>query len=57
MEGLIMSYLLMLSSNAICDVLGVKEAHDRGLVRMLVNALLWTAACLAMVLTAWKMVG
>ena len=52
-----MSYLLVLSSNALCDVLGVKEAHDRGLVRMLVNALLWTTAGLAMVLAARKLAG
>jgi len=52
-----MSYFLMASSNALCDLLGVKDAQDRSLVRMLVNALLWTAACLAMLLAAWKLVG
>ena len=52
-----MSYFLMVSSNAICDVLRVRDAYDRSLVRMLVSALLWTAVCLAMLLAAWKLVG
>lgn len=34
--------LLMLPANAVCDALGMKDEHERGMVRMLVNMLLWT---------------
>lgn len=34
--------LLMLPANACCDRLGLVDENERGVVRMLVNALLWT---------------
>jgi hypothetical protein len=32
--------LLMAPSNAVCDAFGVKDEHERGMVRMLVNGLI-----------------
>ena len=49
--------LLMLPSNAICDVLGLVDEHERGMVRMLVNTLLWTTLCVAGALIALTLVG
>jgi len=34
--------LLMLPANVCCDRLGLVDENERGVVRMLVNALLWT---------------
>ena len=36
--------LLMRPANRICDRLGLTDENERGVVRMLVNALLWTTA-------------
>ena len=45
--------LLMLPSNAICDALGMIDEHERGMVRMLVNTLIWTTLCVTVALVAW----
>jgi hypothetical protein len=34
--------LLMLPANMLCDRLELADENERGVVRMLVNALLWT---------------
>lgn len=34
--------LMMVPSNALCDLLHVDEEAERGVVRMLVNTLFWT---------------
>lgn len=34
--------LLMTPANACCDMLGLVDENERGVVRMLVNALIWT---------------
>jgi hypothetical protein len=34
--------LLMAPANACCDLLGLVDENERGVVRMLVNALIWT---------------
>jgi hypothetical protein len=44
--------LIMLPSNAICDALGMTDEHERGMVRMLVNTLLWTTLCVTAALVA-----
>ena len=41
-EELSMLRLLMRPSNAVCDVMGIKNENERGMVRMLVNMLLLT---------------
>ena len=35
--------LLMAPSNRVCDALGMKDENERGVVRMLVNGLIWTS--------------
>jgi hypothetical protein len=52
MEGHAMLRLIMLPSNAICDALGMTDEHERGMVRMLVNTLLWTTLCVTAALVA-----
>jgi hypothetical protein len=37
---MILFRLLMAPSNAVCDAFGVKDEHERGMVRMLVNGLI-----------------
>jgi len=32
---------LMAPANAMCDALGVADEHERGMIRMLVNSLIW----------------
>jgi hypothetical protein len=34
--------LLMYPANACCDRLGLVDENERGVIRMLVNALIWT---------------
>lgn len=36
--------LLMGPSNAVCDAMQIKDEHERGMIRMLVNMLLLTLA-------------
>lgn len=48
--------LFMLPSNAICDAMGIVDEHERGMVRMLVNTLLWTTVCVTVALIAWLLI-
>ena len=52
-----MLHLLMRPANAVCDALGMTDEHERGMVRMLVNTLLWTTVCVTVLLLAWMLVG
>ena len=45
--------ILMMPSNRVCDLLGMTDAHERGMVRMLVNTLIWTTLCVTVMLVAW----
>lgn len=49
--------LLMAPSNMVCDLLRMTDPHERGMVRMLVNTLLWTAVCVTAMLVAWTVVA
>ena len=49
--------ILMLPSNVVCDLLRMTDAHERGMVRMLVNTLIWTTLCVTVMLVAWTLVG
>lgn len=42
--------LLMYPANAVCDALGLIDENERGVVRMLINGLLWTALGVIVVL-------
>lgn len=45
--------LLMLPSNAVCDALKLKEDPERGMVRMLVNTVLWTTILITVLTLVW----
>ena len=47
---------LMLPSNTVCDLLGMTDEHERGMVRMLVNTLIWTTLCVTVMLVVWVLV-
>lgn len=48
--------LIMGPANAVCDALGVIDEHERGMVRMLVNMLLWTTLGAIAFMVAWVLV-
>lgn len=49
--------LIMAPSNAVCDLLNLEDENERGMVRMLVNTLLWmTIGCTVLTLV-WIGVG
>ncbi len=45
--------LLMLPSNAVCDALKLTADHERGMVRMLVNTVLWTTILITVLTLVW----
>ncbi|WP_372785268.1 hypothetical protein [Phenylobacterium sp.] len=45
---------LMAPSNAVCDRLGLTDEHERGMLRMLVNMLIFTAIVVAVFYVAWR---
>ncbi|MGH6742525.1 MAG: hypothetical protein ACREDY_26435 [Bradyrhizobium sp.] len=47
--------ILMWPANAACDRLGLEDENERGMVRMLVNTLLWTAIGVTIFMVAWMM--
>jgi hypothetical protein len=50
--GNALAWVLLLPGDLACDVLGLGQADNRDLVRMLVNSLVWTlAGILAVVAT------
>ena len=49
--------ILMWPSNAACDWFGVKDEHERGMVRMLVNTLLWTTIGVVVLMVVWTTSG
>ena len=50
---MILFQILMWPSNFACDLLGLKDEDERGMLRMLVNTLLWTTIGAAMFMVAW----
>jgi hypothetical protein len=49
----LMFRLIMAPSNAVCDLLRLEDEHERGMVRMLVNTLLWLAVPITVLTIAW----
>jgi hypothetical protein len=45
--------LLMAPSNAVCDAFHVEDEHERGMIRMLVNTLIWTTIGAVAFFVAW----
>lgn len=46
---------LMLPANAVCNVFGITDEHERGMMRMLVNMMIFTAICVAVFFVAWEL--
>jgi hypothetical protein len=49
--------LIMAPANAVCDALGVVDENERGMIRMLVNTLLWTTLGAVIFSVAWMTTG
>ena len=49
--------LLMSPSNRVCDRLGIGDEHERGMMRMLVNMILFTALIVVVGLAGWAVVA
>jgi len=45
--------LLMGPSNAVCDAFHVEDEQERGMIRMLVNTLIWTLIGATAFFVAW----
>jgi hypothetical protein len=45
--------ILALPANAVCDSLRLTDEHDRGMVRMLVNTLIWTTVGATIFFVSW----
>lgn len=44
---------LMAPANAMCDALDVADEHERGMIRMLVNSLIWITIGAVAFFVAW----
>jgi hypothetical protein len=49
--------LLMAPSNTVCDALKITDEHERGMMRMLINMLIFTALVVPVFFVAWKLIG
>lgn len=45
--------LLLMPSNVVCDLLDIEDEHERGMVRMLVNTLLWLTIPVVVLTIVW----
>lgn len=45
--------LLLRPSNLVCDRLGLKDQHERGMMRMLVNMCLFSGFCVLVFFVLW----
>ena len=48
---------LMAPSTAVCDRLGLKDEHERGMMRMLVNMMIFSAVALPTFYLVWEAFG
>jgi hypothetical protein len=46
---------LMLPANTVCDRMGIVNEHERGMMRMLVNMLIFTAVIVIVFFVGWKL--
>jgi hypothetical protein len=49
--------IIMAPANAVCDAFQLKDQHERGMMRMLVNMLLVTALIVVVFSLAWRFVA
>lgn len=47
--------LLMAPSNAVCNRMGLKDEHERGMMRMLVNMMLLSAISVVLFYFGWAL--
>lgn len=52
-----MLHLLMAPSNMVCDALNITDEHERGMMRMLVNMMIFTAIIVPVFFVIWKLVA
>jgi hypothetical protein len=48
---------LMVPSNAVCNRLGLTDAHERGMMRMLINMMIITAIASVVAFIAWRIIA
>ena len=46
--------LLMAPSNTVCDALKITDEHERGMMRMLVNMMIFTAIVVVVFYVGWR---
>jgi hypothetical protein len=49
--------LLMAPSNTVCDALKITDEHERGMMRMLINMMIFTALVVPVFFVAWKLMA
>ena len=54
---MILLELLMRPSNLVCDLLGLGDQHERGMMRMFVNMCLFSVFCVVAFFVLWKMLA
>ena len=47
--------LIMLPSNLVCDALKIDDEHERGMVRMLVNMLVFVTVAATVLMLVWML--
>ena len=45
--------LLLLPSNLVCDAMNIRDENERGMVRMLVNTVLWMTLGVIILAAVW----
>ena len=48
---------LMRPANAVCDRLGLTDEHERGMMRMLVNMMIFTAVLVVLFYIGWQILA
>jgi hypothetical protein len=49
-----MLQVLMAPANAVCDRLGLTDQHERGMMRMLINMMLFTGIIVGVGFVGWR---
>lgn len=48
---------LMMPANIVCDRLGIRNEHERGMMRMLVNMMICSALAVVIFYFGWKLLA
>jgi len=49
--------ILLRSSNMVCDRIGLKDQHERGMMRMFVNMCIFSGLCVFAFFVLWTMLA